>query len=287
MSSPPQDRVWNGFTVDVEDYFHAESLASCVDRSTWGAQESRVVGNTHRVLDLLAKHNVHGTFFVLGWVASRFPALVRDIHAAGHELACHSYWHRLIYQLTQEEMRSDTRQAKDAIEQCIGTAIIGYRAPTFSITKQSWWALDILAELGFAYDSSIYPIHHDRYGVPDSPRFPHVLHTACGDLREFPLSTLSLLGNHMPFGGGGYLRLLPMSYNRIGFHWLNRREHQPVILYVHPWEIDPDQPRLAVKPLVRLRHYGNLARVSARLEALLSRYSFVPLRELLRESQGV
>ncbi len=273
--------ITNGLSVDVEDYFHAEALAGCVRREDWDSFESRVVPNTHRVLDLLDRHKAHATFFVLGWVAERYPALVRDIRAAGHELGCHSYWHRLIYRLSPEEFREDTRRALGAIEDAAGERVAGYRAPTFSVVQSSFWALEILAELGFRYDSSIFPTHHDLYGVPDYSRFPCLHRGQNGRwLAEFPLSTFTLLGANFPVGGGGYLRILPLRYTRFGFHRINRLERQPVIVYFHPWEIDPGQPRLNVKRRSRFRHYTNLDRMESRIGDLLHRYRFSPLGEL-------
>jgi len=271
----------NGLSVDVEDYFHAEAMSACVARDKWDSMESRVVRNTRRVLELLAAHNSRGTFFVLGWVAERFPELVREIQSAGHELACHSYWHRLIYRLSPEEFREDTRHAKCAIEDAAGCQVAGYRAPTFSVVKQSFWALDILDDLGFQYDSSIFPTHHDMYGVPDYSRFPCVHRSEKGaKLVEFPLSTFNLFGANFPVGGGGYLRIFPQRYTRFGFGRLNGKDRQPVIVYFHPWEIDPDQPRLNASSKSRLRHYTNLATMERRIGDLLTHYRFAPLCEL-------
>lgn len=272
----------NGLSVDVEDYFHAEAVSATVTRERWDALESRVVLNTHRVLELLARRSVRATFFVLGWVAERFPALVREIHSAGHELGCHSYWHRLVYTLTPEEFREDTARAKRVIEDAAGVGVLGYRAPTFSLTHRSRWAVPILAELGFRYDSSIFPVRHDYYGIPDHPRFPLSLFAEHGvPLYEFPLSTWRLLGMNLPFGGGGYLRVLPWNYTRRALLHVNRSEGQPVIAYFHPWELDPEQPRFALPLRSRLRHYTNLHLMAGRVSTLLDHFQFVPLRELL------
>jgi len=272
----------NGLSVDVEDYFHAEAVSATVPRERWDTLESRVVSNTHRVLELLARCGVRATFFGLGWVAERFPELVRDIHAAGHELGCHSYWHRLVYTLTPEEFREDTHRAKRVIEDAAGVAVLGYRAPTFSLTGRSRWAVPVLAELGFRYDSSIFPIRHDYYGIPDHPRFPLSLSAQHGvPLYEFPLSTWRLLGMNLPFGGGGYLRVLPWFYTRRALLHVNHRERQPVIAYSHPWELDPEQPRFPLPLRARLRHYTNLRRMADRVSTLLDHFQFVPLRELL------
>ena len=277
--------IKNGLSVDVEDYFHAEAIASHCGRGNWEALESRVVRNTERVLDLLGQHNAHATFFVLGWVAERFPDMVREIHARGHEIGCHSYWHRLIYRLTPEEFRDDTRRAKDVIESCTGTKVTGYRAPSFSVTKNSLWALGILAELGFAYDSSIFPIRHDTYGMPDHSRFScRYQEAGNGGIVEFPMSTWRVGHVNLPFGGGGYLRMLPFAYTRRAFRQVNEGEQQPAIVYFHPWEIDPEQPRIELPLRSRLRHYTNLSGMRNRVSQLLQSYEFVPLCELLREN---
>jgi len=272
----PPESFMNVISVDVEDYFHAEALA--VQRSQWDQYDCRVEANTQRILELLAEHQVHATFFVVGWVAERFPGLVREIVAAGHELACHSYWHRLIYRLDPKEFLEDTRRAKDVIEQIAGLPICGYRAPTYSITASSLWALEILVQLGFTYDSSIFPIHHDRYGIPDAPRAPFRIKTPAGPLMEYPLTTFRI-GNHsLPVGGGGYLRLLPQWYTRFGIKHA-RKEGLPIIAYVHPWEIDPNQPRLPSKLTTRIRHYMNLSKTHQRLNDMLREGTFTSFRE--------
>jgi polysaccharide deacetylase family protein (PEP-CTERM system associated) len=270
----------NALSVDVEDYFHAEALASRVKRDDWDSLPSRVVANTQRTLDLCARHNVRGTFFVLGWVAERYPQLVREIQKVGHEVACHSYWHRLIYKLTPDEFRRDTQRAKRAIEDAAGVGVFGYRAPTFSIVERSYWALEILGELGFRYDSSIFPIHHDFYGVPSYSPLPrrHPLGSVA-HLVEVPMSTFRVFGVNFPIGGGGYLRIFPLRYTFFGVDRVNRHG-QPLVLYFHPWEIDPGQPRMALPLKSRLRHYTNLGKMESRIGALLGRYSFAPVCEL-------
>jgi len=280
----PIQPIKNGLSVDVEDYFHAEAIAAHVGRDRWDAMESRVVNNTKRVLDLLEEHRAHATFFVLGWVAERFPQLVRDIHARGHEIGCHSYWHRLIYRLSPEEFREDTRRAKHTIESAIGARVTGYRAPSFSITRDSLWALDILSELGFAYDSSIFPIRHDFYGIPGHPRFrSSYAQKGRASLVELPLSTVHVGNLNLPFAGGGYLRIFPFDYTRRAFRRVNEGEQQPAIVYFHPWEIDPQQPRLKLPLKSRFRHYTNLSGMKDRLTSLLQTYEFVPLHQLLEQ----
>ena len=274
----PANALRNVVSVDVEDYFHAEIFSGVVRRSDWDRCPTRVELNTRRLLELFGTCNVQATFFIVGWVAEKFPHLVREIAALGHELACHSYWHRLIYRLKPEDFREDTHRAKSVIEQVAGQSIYGYRAPTYSIVDASLWALDILVELGFSYDSSIYPIHHDRYGMPGAPRAPFRIRTASGSLTEFPLTTFQFAGHRFPVGGGGYLRLLPTWYTSMGI----KRAHNdglPIITYIHPWEIDPEQPRLPVKLLSRLRHYANLSRTHDRLADMLNTETFTSFRE--------
>jgi polysaccharide deacetylase family protein (PEP-CTERM system associated) len=264
----------------VEDYYHVEAFATVIDRGTWPDYASRVECNTRRMLDLFDDHKVKGTFFILGWVAERYPKLVREITVRGHEPACHSYWHRLIYKLTPDEFREDTRRAKDLIEQTGGERIYGYRAPSFSITSRSAWALDILAELGFTYDSSVFPVKHDVYGVPGAPRSPFRVETPFGPIIEFPMATFRFKasGPNMPVAGGGYLRMLPYWYTKAG---INRawREGLPVVSYIHPWEIDPDQPRLNAPFKSRLRHYSNLKKTEGRLRQLLTLDQFSSFRD--------
>jgi polysaccharide deacetylase family protein (PEP-CTERM system associated) len=265
-------------SVDVEDYFQVEAFADVVERSQWGSYTSRVTTNTHRLLDLFAARQIQATFFVVGWVAERFPALVREIAAAGHELACHSYWHRLIYNLDPAEFREDTRVAKTIIEQIAGQAVYGYRAPSYSIVGGSLWALEVLVELGFTYDSSIFPIHHDVYGIPAAPRGPFRVVTPCGPLLEYPITTFRLRGHNLPVGGGGYLRILPEWYSSFGIKRV-RREGLPVIAYIHPWEIDPEQPRLHGRLSSRFRHYTNLSKAYGRLNRMLLQETFTSFRE--------
>jgi len=267
------------FSVDVEDYFQVEAFSGVVDRADWSSYSSRVVDNTRRILDLLEKHNVHATFFILGWVADRYPELAREIVARGHEPACHSFWHRLIYKLTPAEFRADTLQAKTAIEQATGMVVSGYRAPSYSVTKQSLWALDTLAELGFEYDSSVFPIRHDIYGIPDAPRTPYEVTTPSGSIMEWPITTFRAGGEHnWPVGGGGYLRMLPFWYTRMGVQRA-LGENIPAIVYTHPWEIDPAQPRIQAGMRSRLRHYSRLETTYGKLDRLLTLQRFTSFRD--------
>lgn len=268
--------------MDVEDYFQVEAFAGLVDRKGWDKWPSRVVGNTHRVLDLFDRHNAKGTFFFVGWVAERFPHLVREVQSRGHELACHSYWHRTVYSLTPDEFRKDTRQAKHAIEDATGFRVTGYRAPSWSITKSCLWALDILAEEGFTYDSSIYPIHHDLYGVPGAQRFPYTHTSANGlTLREFPPATLRFLGADFPAAGGGYLRIFPSAFTELAFRTFEKTYGERVVVYLHPWELDPEQPRINGPLKSRVRHYTNLEHMQTKLDIVLSRHKFEPFKDVM------
>jgi len=276
--------VPNALTVDVEDYFHVSALAPSIDRGSWGSRESRVVGNTHRLLDLFGQFGVRGTFFVLGWVAERHPRLVKDIAGAGHEVACHGFSHRLVYEQSPEEFREETLRSKRLLEDTMGAAVLGYRAASYSIVRRSLWALDILAEAGFAYDSSIFPVHHDRYGIPDAERNPHRMATPGGRwIVEWPLAVASVLGFRLPVAGGGYFRLLPYALSRWGLASINRRDRRPFIFYLHPWEIDPGQPRVRVGWLSRFRHYTNLDKCEARLRRLLGDFRFGTARDSLSQ----
>lgn len=284
---PVASRMTHVLSVDVEDYFMVEAFASCVRRDTWDSWPSRVVSNTERVLDLFQRFNVKATFFFVGWVARKFPALVRQTAAAGHELACHSYWHRTVHSLSPQEFRRDTQAAVRAIEDAAGVKIWGYRAPSWSITGNCLWALDILAEEGFSYDSSIFPIRHDLYGVPGAKRFRYTHHCANGQrLEEFPPTTVRLLGQNIPAAGGGYLRIFPCWYTQLVFRRFENSYRKPVVVYLHPWELDPDQPRINGKLRSRFRHYTNLRKTQNRLTRLLDQYSFQSFRYLLDECAG-
>jgi polysaccharide deacetylase family protein (PEP-CTERM system associated) len=273
--------IVNAFSVDVEDYFQVAALADVVRRQDWDRFEPRVERNTLQLLGLLEQHSVKATWFVLGWVAERWPALVREICAAGHELALHGYDHQPVTAMTPSEFRADVRKSRQILEEIAGVEVIGYRAPSYSIVGETLWATGVLAEEGFRYDSSIFPIVHDRYGIPAAHRFPGRLELpVAGELHEFPISTLRFAGVNLPFVGGGYLRLLPMRYVRWGMRRLNRQGH-PAIVYVHPWEIDPHQPRLPAKWSSRLRHYRNLDRTWDRLVTLLTEFRFTTVRETL------
>lgn len=276
--------IRNALTVDVEDYFHVSAFAGSINRDDWDNYPLRVVKNTQRLLELFDNSGVKATFFVLGWVAKRVPDLVREIAAQGHEVACHGYSHQLVYNQTPGEFREETLRSKSLLEDIIQTPVYGYRAASYSITNRSLWALDTLAEAGFAYDSSIFPVRHDRYGIPDAPSFPYHQDTPAGHrIVEFPLSTARLLGVRMPVAGGGYFRLYPYFLTRTGLRQINHQSSKPFIFYLHPWEIDHKQPRIEARWFSRFRHYNNLHRCEARLLALMKDFEFTTAREVLQD----
>lgn len=277
--------IVNAFSVDVEDYFHVEALAQTVRPADWDGLEYRAEGNTRRLLDLLAGAGVRGTFFVLGWIARRSPALIRDIHKAGHEVACHGMTHQVVYGQTRQIFTDETREAKQRLEDLIGAPVLGYRAATYSVTKESLWALEALEELGFRYDSSIFPIHHDLYGIPDAPRFPY--RPGPGPLLEVPITTVEFLGQRLPCGGGGYFRLIPYRVFRAALRRVNTHDAQSAVFYCHPWEIDPDQPRIPGLSLKsRFRHYTNLGRMNGRLTRLLRDFRWGRMDEVFGIEAG-
>lgn len=269
----------NALTIDVEEHFQIHAFETVVNRSAWDNYPSRVVINTQRVLQLLAEHNVRATFFVLGWVADRHPELINMIAANNHEIATHGYWHELVYRQAPGEFAADLRQSMDAIGRALnGSRPVGYRAPAFSITRQSLWALDVLRDHGIVYDSSIFPlVAHDRYGINNADRFANKVY---GGLWEFPVSTIRLGKQNWPVAGGGYFRLFPLWITRQAIRHLNTSGH-PAVIYLHPWEFDPDQPRMPNAPMFsRFRTYVNIRKTETRLRTLLSEFEFAPMCEV-------
>ncbi len=273
----------NALTIDLEDYVHVTAFSDNFGPEEWASHESRLERNTDKLLDLLNSRACRATFFVLGWVAQKYPQVVRAVADSGHEIACHSMWHRLVYRLTPAEFREDTREAKEILEDLSGQRVRGYRAPSFSITKDSWWAFAVLAELGFDYDSSIFPVRHPNYGLSQAPRFPFTVQTSAGALVEFPLPTLQWGGKRAPLGGGAYLRILPYAYTRWGIDFINEQEGRPVCVYLHPWELDGDQPRMNAGLTARLRHYIGLRGTETKLRNLIRDFDFSPLHFLVDE----
>ena len=272
----------NALTIDVEDYFHVEAFADVISSAHWDQYPIRVERNTFRLLELLGRRNVQATFFILGWVADRCPALVRAIVDSGHEIGSHGYGHQMLTRGSQANFRADLTRAKSAIEDQTGSRVTCFRAPSYSITSKTLWALEILGEFRFEYDSSIFPIRHDYYGIPDAPRFPHYWSLQSGArLLEFPPSTVRVLGINVPIAGGGYLRLLPYKVTAGAIRRLNQKEDQPAMVYLHPWEIDPDQPRLDACWRSRFRQYQNLQTTEDKLSRLLDEFSWAPMSKVL------
>jgi polysaccharide deacetylase family protein (PEP-CTERM system associated) len=276
--------VLNAFSVDVEDWFQVSDFEDQVRLEEWDRYESRVVPNTRRILALLAEFGVKGTFFILTWNAERHPQLVEEIAAAGHEVATHGYAHRLVYEQGKDLYRRDLERSQEILTGILGAPARGYRAPSFSVTSKSMWALDVMLECGIEYDSSIFPVQDSLYGVPGALRFPFVIHSqGKRSLIEFPMTTARVGSKNLPLGGGAYLRLLPYQYMRWGMRSVNR-EGQSAIVYLHPWEIDPEQPRLKSRGKRGFStHYVNLRAMEGKLRRLLSDFRFAPVRDVLRE----
>ena len=263
----------NAMTVDVEDYFQVSAFEGHIKKNDWDSLECRVRGNTEKILNIFNETNVKATFFMLGWVAERYPDLVRMIVDNGHELASHGYDHTRVIHQNQKEFRSDVEKTKKILEDLAGIAVKGYRAASYSITKDNLWALDILQETGHEYSSSIYPVKHDLYGIPDAPRF--AFRVKEGGILEVPITTLRLFNRNFPGGGGGFFRLLPYSVSRWIYRRLNNKDKEPGIFYFHPWEIDPGQPRQTnITARTKLRHYLNLDKTEDRLKSLLSDFKW-------------
>ena len=279
-----ESTIVNAFTVDVEDYYHVSSCEHVVRRDQWDTFERRVEQNTARMLDLLDRFAIRATFFVLGWVAERHPNLVREIHRRGHEIGSHGYWHRLIYEQSPQAFKNDIRESKRILEEITGKPVVIYRAPSFSITSNSLWALDILVEEGFQIDSSIFPVRHDRYGVPAARKEIHAIRTAAGPLWEFPPTVTEVARFRLPIGGGGYLRLYPTGFTCRHLQQINDRQRRPFLVYVHPWEIDPEQPRITgTSRLTRFRHRVNLHKTERKIARLLESFRFGPVGEVVDE----
>jgi len=274
--------VTNAFTIDLEDYFHTEVAASTVPYSQWDAMPPRLHHTMPRLLDVMDKHKVRSTVFVLGWVARKYPWLVKEIALRGHEVACHSDRHRPVFRLTPSEFWNDTLTAKQTLEDLTGTRVRGYRAPSFSITPGTEWAFDVLRESGFDYDSSVNPVRHKFYGNPTAPRFAS--HVGKNGLLEIPVATWRLAGQNLPVSGGAYLRLLPFSYIKTGLRHINKSEQQPFTVYMHPWEIDTEASPLKLQGLARIRQDFGTATMEARLEQLFKEFEFAPMAEVYANS---
>jgi len=285
MTVASGEKMVNAMTVDVEDWFQVSVLRQAIDYKDWHAQESRIVPNVNRILALFEEHNIKATFFVLGWIAEKYPDLVVSIRKHGHEIGSHGYAHQIIYEHPRKEFVEDLDKSIAILEGISGEKIIYYRAPSFSITRKTMWALEDLADRGIQYDSSIFPIKHDIGGMPHMPRDPFYLILQNGQrLNEFPLSTLKLWGENLPVSGGGYLRLLPYWFIKTGIA-RNNKDGIPVILYFHPWELDPKQPRVELKWPSRFRHYTNLEFMEERVKGLLTDFKFTSIGQLAKEHE--
>ena len=284
MESGDRSEPLHAMTIDVEDYFHVAALSQVVKPSDWPKLPSRVVQNTERLLQLFDEHQVKGTFFVLGWVAERYPELVKEIADQGHEIASHGYSHQLIYKQSPALFKEETYRSKEILENIVQTPVTGYRAASYSITKKSLWALDILSELGFTWDSSIFPIYHDNYGIPDTPSEPYKIQTQNGrSLTEFPITSAKWMGLSVPAAGGGYFRQFPYALFRYFFKVASQGNRTPKLFYLHPWEIDPDQPRFnEASWFSRFRHYTNLDKCEDRLARLIKDFKFDTMSNSLR-----
>ena len=274
--------VLNAMTVDVEDYFQVSAFSGQVKREDWQSMPCRVERNTERILQLFSDKKVSATFFTLGWVAERFPDLVKRISENGHEVASHGFAHVRIGEQDPEQFRSDVKRTKQLLEDICGKAVIGYRAASFSLNLDTLWAVDLLAEEGYHYSSSVYPIRHDHYGMPNAPRFPFT-HSGSSGLVELPISTVKVMDRNLPCGGGGYFRLFPYAISRWALKRVNEQEGRPCIFYFHPWEIDDGQPRIKnISLKTRFRHYTNLASMEQRLSAVLAEFEWGRLDQLYR-----
>ncbi|MDO4628892.1 MAG: DUF3473 domain-containing protein [Planctomycetia bacterium] len=272
----------NAFTVDVEDFYQVSAFEKFISRSDWEDYPQRILESLPRILDVMAEFETLGTFFILGWQAEKHPELIRKIANAGHEIGFHSFSHALIYEMNRADFQEEVRHGKKLLEDVTGKKVEAFRAPSFSITKKSLWALDVLAEEGFRYDSSIFPIYHDRYGIPDAPREIHARETEYGKIWEFPPSAIAFRGMNLPVSGGGYFRLYPYVVTKHFLSGINRKEGRPFMFYVHPWEVDPEQPRLPFgSRATQFRHRVGLGRNLAKIRKLLRDFSFCTLSEVI------
>jgi len=285
LAPAPAPPITNALTIDVEDYFQVSAFAPYIRRADWDSRECRVERNVDRILELLTARGVSATFFTLGWIAERHPALVRRIVDGGHELASHGHGHERATDLDQAAFTEDVTRAKKTLEDIAGRPVLGYRAPSFSIGAANLWAFDVLACAGYRYSSSIYPIRHDHYGMPDSPRFAYRLHNG---LLEVPVTTLRLGERNLPSSGGGYFRLLPYAVSRWMIGRVNRVDGEAAVFYFHPWEIDPGQPRIpGIDAKTRFRHYVNIPRMDRRLQSLLADFSWGRMDQIFLQRQAV
>tara|TARA_R110002110_G_scaffold415858_2_gene658602 strand:- start:42193 stop:43098 length:906 start_codon:yes stop_codon:yes gene_type:complete len=277
--------ITNAMSVDVEDYFQVSAFENILPKDIWNSLPVRVEHNTYHILKIFEKHNIKATFFILGWVAERYPNLVREIVAQKHEVASHGFWHQRVHTLTPHAFKQDVDSSKKLLEDISGLEVKGYRAPSYSINYRNQWALSVLEELGFVYSSSVYPIKHDIYGWPTAPRFKFT--STPGGLIEIPISTLKIGTRNVPCGGGGYFRLFPYRLSRWAIQQVNQKDQQPCIFYFHPWEIDPNQPKQKnINFKTRFRHYHNLSGMQFKLEKLLHDFKWGTIDDVFLESKA-
>ncbi len=274
----------NALTVDVEDYYHVSAFESYIHTDEWTYLPSRVEASTNKIIGILDKYGAKATFFVLGCIAEENPALIREIYNNGHEIACHGYAHRLAYRMSPAEFRADVRRAKSVIEDTIGVGVSGFRATSFSFTASNLWCLDVLIEEGFLYDSSIFPVYHAHYGIPNWQRFPHIISRNSGCIYELPPSTIRLFKNNVPIAGGAYLRLFPLSLIKMGIRRINKVESRAAVIYIHPWEIDDNQPRFKLSRLTRIRHYAKLNGVEDKIKNILREFEFGRISDVINNT---
>ncbi len=281
-----QESISNAMTIDVEDYFQVSAFASHISRDSWDTQPCRVERNIDLILSLLDERQIKATFFTLGWIAKRYPEMTTRIVKNGHELASHGWGHQRVTDLDENQFRDDVTRSKKLLEDIGGQAVLGYRAPSFSINEQNMWALDTLAEVGYRYSSSIYPVRHDHYGMPDAPRFAHQPRKT-HDLLELPITTVPMFGRNMPAGGGGYFRFWPYQFSKWFLQRLNQTEHRSAIFYFHPWEVDADQPRqTGIGFKTRFRHYLNLHRMEGRLRTLFQDFEWGRMDQIFLDQRS-
>ena len=278
--------IENILSVDIEEWFHPEAVQYQFPTEIWSEQTGRVDENVEKLLNLFDEKNAKATFFTLGWVAKEYPGIIKKIVDSGHEIATHGLMHRMVTKLTPEEFEKDLGESIKILEDTSGQKILGFRAPTFSIVEETFWAWEIMLKLGLIYDSSVYPIWHDRYGVPDAPRSVYTAFEQNGNsLTEFPMSTMRLFGKNIPFGGGGYLRIFPNWFTRMGIKSVNK-EGLPAIMYMHPWEFDPEQPKLNLGKLQSLRHYYNIDKNLSKLGQLLDEFKWTSFKNVIEKNSN-
>lgn len=281
MKTNKTENIVNALSIDVEDWYQVTLFRHIIKPEIWHLCESRVEKNVDKILNILNEKSVKATFFILGWIAKKHPSLVKKIDKEGHEIGSHGYDHTLIYEQEYQQFRQEMFHCVNTLEEITGKKVLGFRAPTYSISTKNPWVWDVLLELGFKYDSSLFPVKHDIYGIMSTPRFPCKVSVDGSYLLEFPLSTIRIKNRNIPIAGGGYLRLFPYIFIKKSIHHVNEKEKQPILIYFHPWEIDVDQPRVKTGILRRFRHYGNIAFNEHKIRRLLKDFQFTTIKQIL------